>query len=297
MAKKKTTEKKRKKKKKMGVFPLILLLIFSLSLAACGYLIYGEIDKELSIKDMETDMQSFMKPAQTTSRPAASSEADNGENDVEEIDISALLEDENAYTFDWDGMLAQSEYVIGWIQVPGIERINYPVVQHPDDNQFFLTHDWKGANQSAGAIFMNRYNTSDFTDMNSVVYGHHMKAGSMFGLLKKFADQTFLDENPYFYIYTPDGRKLTYEILCCSHVKDGSDAYLMHFESPDERMAYYNMMLNNAWSKRDVELNRLDTTMMLSTCNSSAGYYERTVVLGKLIEIDLKGQPENTGME
>lgn len=289
MAKKeKTTEKK----KRMGFFPILLLLICIVSLVICGYLIYGEIGKELSIKDMETDIQTFMKP-QTSQKSETNEEETNG--DESEVDLS--IYEEEAYTFDWEGMMAQSEYVIGWIQVQGIDRINYPIVQHPDDNQFFLTHDWKGASQSAGAIFMNRYNTKDFSDMNSVIYGHHMKAGSMFGLLKKFADQTFLDENPYFYIYTPDGRKLTYEILCCSHVKDGSDAYLMHFESPDERMAYYNMMLNSAWAKRDVELNRLDTTIMLSTCNSSAGYYERTVVLGKLIEIDLKGQPENTGME
>lgn len=288
----KTAEKKRKKKK-LGIFPVILLLVFSISLAACGYLIYGEVDKELSIKDMEDDIQSFMKPAQNTPNPVT----DTGTDDTYNTNADTALQEEDTYTFDWEGMMAQSEYVVGWIQVPGIERINYPVVQHPDDNQFFLTHDWKGGTQSAGAIFMNKYNSGDFSDMNSIIYGHHMKAGSMFGLLKKFADQTFLDENPYFYIYTPDGRKLTYEILCCSHVKDGSDAYLMHFESPDERIAYYNMMLANAWAKRDVELDRLDTTVMLSTCNSSAGYYERTVVLGKLIEIDLKGQPENTGME
>lgn len=270
-----------KKKKGLGFFPLLLLIICLGSLAACGYLMWGEIDKELSIKDMETDIQAFVKPQETQASEPSSEGA--------ESTVTCL--------FDWEGMMSESDYVIGWIQIPGIERISYPVVQHPDDNQFFLTHDWKGANQSAGAIFMNKLNAADFTDMNSIIYGHHMKAGSMFGLLKKFADQKFLDENPYFYIYTPDGRKLTYEILCCSHVKDGSDAYLMHFESPDERMAYYKMMLSSAWAKRDTELDRLDTTVMLSTCNSSAGYYERTVILGKLIEIDLKGQLVDTAAE
>lgn len=278
---KKTAEKKHKKK--MGFFPLLLLIIFLSSLLACGYLLYGEINKELGIKDMEDNIQTFMKPSVT---------AQTGTVQYNEVSSETIASDTDTYVFDWEGMMAQSEYVIGWIQVPGIERINYPIVQHPDDNQFFLTHNWKGANQSAGAIFLNRYNASDFTDMNSVIYGHRMKAGSMFGSLKYYADQKFMDEHPYFYIFTPDGRKLTYEIICCSSVTDGSDAYLMHFESPDERMAYYDMMLYNAKTKRDVELNRFDTTVMLSTCNNT-GYYDRVTILGKLTAIDLNGQPEN----
>lgn len=280
---KKTAEKKRKKK--TGFFPILLLIIFLSSLTACGYLLYGEINKELGIKDMEDNIQTFMKPSETTHTDQTINKQDN------DVSTDITTSDADIYVFDWEGMMSQSEYVIGWIQVPGIERINYPIVQHPDDNQFFLTHDWKGANQSAGAIFLNRYNASDFTDMNSVIYGHRMKAGSMFGSLKYYADQKFMDEHPYFYIFTPDGRKLTYEIVCYSKVTDGSDAYLMHFDSPDERMAYYNMMLYNAVTKRDVELNRFDTTVMLSTCNNT-GYYDRVTILGKLTAIDLNGQPE-----
>lgn len=287
---KKTTEKK----KPLGFFPILLLLIFILSLGACIYLAYGEVNKEIGIKDMEEDIQTYMKP-QTSSNPAVEQK-----NDMPDAEV----ESEDAYVFDWEGMLEQSPYVVGWIQVPGLERINYPIVQHPDDNQFFLTHDWKGAKQSAGAIFMNRYNAKDFTDMNTVIYGHRMKAGSMFGLLKKYEDQSFMDEHPYFYIYTPDGQKLTYEIICCSYVTDGSDAYLQHFNSPDERMAYYDMMLHplskgkGCITKRDVELDRLDSTVMLSTCNKSgSGYYDRTVILGKLTAVDVNGQPENWDIE
>lgn len=269
----KTAEKKRKKEKR-GFFPTLLLLIFLGSLIACGYLLYNEINKEVGIHDMENNIQSFVKQP---------SNSDNNKKPTK---------DKDTYTFDWKGLMKKSKYIVGWIQVPGIERINYPIVQS-DDNQFFLTHDWTGAYQSAGAIFMNKYNASDFTDMNSIIYGHRMKAGSMFGLLKYYESQDFMDKNPHFYIYTPEGRKLSYEIICCSHVKDGSDAYMQHFESPDARMAYYDMMKYNAVAKRDVNLDRFDTTVMLSTCNSSAGYYERTVVLGKLTAVDLNGQPED----
>lgn len=268
----KTTEKK-KKKNKRGFFSTLLLIIFIGSLIACIYLLYKEINKEMGIHDMENNIQSFVKPSDDSNKNKKSKRKDT-------------------YTFDWEGLMKKSKYVVGWVQVPGIERINYPIVQC-NDNQFFLTHDWTGAYQTAGAIFMNKYNTPDFTDMNTIVYGHRMKAGSMFGLLKYYESQEFMNKNPYFYIYTPEGRKLSYEIVYCSHVKDGSDAYMQHFNTPDDRMAYYDMMKRKAVAKRDVNLNRFDTTVMLSTCNSSAGYYERLVVLGKLTAIDLNGQPEN----
>lgn len=277
----KTAEKKQKRR--FSFFPIFLLILFLGSLTACGILLYGEVNKEIGISNMEEDIKSFVKPQEPS------------------VDPSEILPEEETYTFDWEGLMEESPYVVGWIQIPGIERINYPIVQHPEDNQFFLTHDWKGARQSAGAIFLNKYNVADFSDMNTVIYGHRMKAGSMFGMLKHYEDQTFMDEHPYCYIYTPNGQKLIYEVICCSYVTDGSDAYLMNFESPDERMAYYDLMLHpyskqtgkGCITKRDVELDHFDSTIMLSTCNKSgSGYYDRTVILAKLVGVDINGQPE-----
>lgn len=291
--KKKPPKKDEGANKSAALLPIILLIIFLSSLAACGYLLYNEVNKELGIKDMEDNLQAFIKPSM---QGHTDTDKENDRKEQTPASTGPALQDASAYTFDWEGMLEQSDYVVGWIQMPGIERINYPVVQHPDDNQFFLNHDWTGAYQSAGAIFMNKNNSPDFTDMNTVIYGHRMKTGSMFGYLKRYADEKFMDENPYFHIYTPDGRKLTYEAVCYSSVTDGSDAYLMHFETPTERLAYYQMMIHNAKAKRDVKMGKFDTTVMLSTCNGS-GYYDRVVLLGKLVAIDLDDQPEDWGTD
>lgn len=271
-------EKSPKKKKKRGN-PL-LLFIFLISLAVCGYFLVQEIQKELSIREMEADIQTYIKVPEPDTEDEEAPEA------------------ETVNSFDWDGLLSESPYVIGWIQIPGSERVNYPIVQHPEDNQYFLTRDWKGDAQAAGAIFLNRHNSSDFTDMNSVIYGHRMKSGSMFGTLKYYEDQAYLDEHPYVYIFTPEGRQLTYEIICCAHVSDGSDAYLMSFRTPEERMAYYDMMLRRAITRRDMELGPFDTTILLSTCGAAGSdYYARVVVLAKLIGIDVTGYPEGTETE
>lgn len=297
-----TAEKKPPKKKKNGAVSIILLILFLCSLSMCLFLIYIEVDKEIGIQDMETDIQEFVRPQAVPTPSADKQQETNAPNDSAENDAGQepAATEPAGYVFDWEGLMSQSQYVVGWLQIPGIERINYPIVQHPDDNQFFLTHDWKGNDQAAGAIFMNVNNTPDFTDMNTVVYGHRMKSGSMFGMLKQYESQEFLDENPYFYIYTPDGSKLTYEAICYSHVHDGSDAYLMYFASPAERDAYYKIMLDAAFASRDVELGSFDSTVMLSTCDKDtrSDYYARNVLLGKLIEVDLDGQTEQwTDME
>lgn len=284
-------EKKPPKKKKGGPVSVLLLIIFLCSLSMTVFLGFIEVDKEIGIQDMEEGIQEYVRP-QAAEAPEPTGQDSEGPLDGGDVDVQ---EPEPAgYVFDWEGLMAQNSDVVGWLQVPGIERINYPIVQHPDNNQYYLTKDWKGNDQAAGAIFMNVNNTSDFTDMNTVIYGHRMKSGSMFGMLKQYESQEFMDENPYFCIYTPDGSKLTYEVICYSNVHDGSDAYLMYFASPAERKAYYKIMLDAAFAKRDVDLGSFDSTVMLSTCDKDtrSDYYARNVLLGKLIEVDLEGQTE-----
>ena len=60
----------------------------------------------------------------------------------------------------------------------------------------------------------------------------------MFHDLEKYEDESFWKENPYFYIYTPDGRKLTCHIYSAGIVKDTSSTYLTQFASDEEYQAF-----------------------------------------------------------
>ena len=103
-------EKKSPKKKKKRGNPL-LLSIFLVSLTVCGYFLIQEIQKELSIREMEADIQTYIKVPEPDTEDEEAPEA------------------ETVNSFDWDGLLSESPYVIGWIQIPGSERVNYPIVQ------------------------------------------------------------------------------------------------------------------------------------------------------------------------
>ena len=62
--------------------------------------------------------------------------------------------------------------------------MNYPIVQAADNDKY-LHLTYEGNYNFAGTIFIDYENSSDFNDCNTLVYGHNMKNGSMFGQLKK----------------------------------------------------------------------------------------------------------------
>lgn len=95
--------------------------------------------------------------------------------------------------------------IYGWILIPGMEHIDYPVMQ-TDNNNFYLKHDWRGRWLEAGAIFVD-FNCSPHVteNRNTVIYGHNMLNGMMFSDLAKFTSKEVFDSNPYIYLITMDG--------------------------------------------------------------------------------------------
>lgn len=93
--------------------------------------------------------------------------------------------------------------IYAWITVPGTV-IDYPILQHASDNTYYLMHNIDGSYGYPGCIYTENMNSKDFTDNNTVIYGHNMKNGSMFAQLHKFEDPDFFNENREVLIYLPD---------------------------------------------------------------------------------------------
>jgi sortase B len=102
--------------------------------------------------------------------------------------------------------------IIGWITVGGT-RIDYPVVRGRD-NDYYLVNDIYGERSRAGAIFMDYRSMAD--SPVRVIYGHHMKDGSMFGDLFKFLQPHFMEKHPYIILYGADGG---YEVFRIAEVR------------------------------------------------------------------------------
>jgi len=102
---------------------------------------------------------------------------------------------------DWDELHAMSENVIGWIYSPGTP-IDYPVMR-ADDYQYYLSRLPDGRFNANGSIFLDFNHAPDFSDPLSVLYGHHMRSGKMFGSLNGYRSQSFYDSHPVMFLYTP----------------------------------------------------------------------------------------------
>ncbi len=104
--------------------------------------------------------------------------------------------DENGVLLSYSTLLRQYPYMVGWITVPGT-IIDYPVVQC-DDNNYFLTHDYKCEESKNGAIYLDFLVDFEYGNIsrNVVIHGHHMKSGVMFANLVKYDDPEFLKANP-----------------------------------------------------------------------------------------------------
>ena len=124
---------------------------------------------------------------------------------------------------DWDAIKAENKDIYAWIYIPNT-KVDYPVLQHPTDDTYYLNHNLDGSEGYPGCIYSEKLNKKDFSDSNTVLYGHNMKDGSMFETLHNFEDNQFFEDNCYIYIYTPE-KIFVYEIYTASEF---SNEHLLH---------------------------------------------------------------------
>lgn len=179
---------------------------------------------------------------------------------------------------DFDGLRQQNPDIKAWIQIPALD-ISYPVVQG-EDNCYYLHHLSDGQKNKNGSIFIDCHNGSDFTDQNTIIYGHNMKNGSMFGKLDRYKDKTLFEAYPSFYIYLP-GKVLEYRIVSCYAGRTGSVAYTYQFSEVKDFQNFITKIISQSDYDTGIEVAEGDRIVTLSTCmNTDLNY--RYLIHGKL---------------
>ena len=168
---------------------------------------------------------------------------------------------------DFDKLRKTNKDVVAWIQFDEPEKISYPVVKGID-NDNYLTTTFEGKKNSSGAIFVDAANAGDFSDKNTFIYGHNMKNGSMFGQLRKFKAKEYYEQNPYFYIYTPDGKEIKYQIFAVCIVEDTSKSYTRFYSGDEEYLDYLKYIKSIARYDTGAELTAESQIVSLSTCTN-----------------------------
>lgn len=158
--------------------------------------------------------------------------------------------------------------IYAWIHIPDT-KIDYPVLQHPDDDSYYLDYNIDGSKGYPGCIYTELCNSKDFTDPHTVLYGHNMKNGTMFAGLHDYRDMEFLEEHPYIYIYTPD-RTYVYRIFGAYEFSAVHLVRNFDLSNPEIFQIYLDGIFEIRDMKanilQDIEVNSEDRIVTLSTC-------------------------------
>lgn len=262
---------------------LIALCVFVFS----GYTLYGFYKEYKKGSDEYDNLENSYAVEQQQSEDYDALEDDAAVQSITGREVETVIENGREVTLptmsnpiDFDELINVNNDIVGWLRIRALD-ISYPVVQG-EDNDFYLHRTFEKEDNFAGCLFLNCENNGDFTDQNTVVYGHNMKNGSMFGKLKNFREEETFNKSKYFWIFTPEFI-YQYRIFSAVVVNKTGLTYQTFFT--DEQFNEYitNVFENSEVDNTGVEVTKEDRIVTLSTCTGDDA--TRFVVLGKLAQV------------
>ena len=164
--------------------------------------------------------------------------------------------------------------IYAWIRIPGTP-IDYPILNRKGDNEYYLKRNYYRYADTRGSIFTEDYNNRDFNDPVTLIYGHNMSSGSMFGSIQKtYTKKSFMQSHKELQIILPD-KTYTYEIFAAVPY---SNIHLMYYYDFTNTYVFTEVMNDilsvramNAVVDKTVKVNPDDHIVILSTCLSGNG--------------------------
>lgn len=281
--------KKKNKKVLLNVLVIIILLVmfllaWELAKVMMGYVQsrreYGEI-RNAAVISMSTQ-----EPLVNTNIEGADGTADRNPEfsaGVANKGESAEAEPVCPIAVEFETLWETNKDIVGWVYLESLD-ISYPIVQAQDNDKYLHT-SVKGTYNSAGSIFIDAWNHADFEDPHTIVYGHNMRNGTMFGSLKKLSKQQAVEQMiedtgqaPVFWIITPQ-EQYRYEIFSIHAVAAGGDTYALFSLADETYVEFVNRMAKESEvTLPQREYSRVDRMVTLSTCTGNDAY--RLVVQG-----------------
>jgi len=173
-----------------------------------------------------------------------------------------------------------------WLEIPGT-NVFHPVMQHAQDDAYYLDHDAQGNSDNYGALYTESvYNTFGFDDPVTVIYGHRMNNGSMFGTLQKYYSGNF-EKYRSVYLHMPDGERREYTVFAAVIQSNLHILHYNNFYSPRVFTRYFNDVYSTR--KLGIVLDEQmrpqpgDKVIILSTCIKGDSNL-RYLVMAKLNE-------------
>ena len=267
-------------KTQKAVLALLLTCVFALS--ACGN---AAADSSSSAASSNAPVSAAESSEPVSEEPSAESSDEENSEEPSEISDEASSEEESEESGE-----ETSEYVYedvnfavyqkinkdiyAWIRIPGTP-IDYPILNRKGDNEYYLKRNYYRYADTRGSIFTEDYNNRDFNDPVTLIYGHNMSSGSMFGSIQKtYTKKSFMQSHKELQIILPD-KTYTYEIFAAVPY---SNIHLMYYYDFTNAYVFTEVMNDilsvramNAVVDKTVKVTPDDHIVILSTCLSGNG--------------------------
>lgn len=196
-------------------------------------------------------------------------------------DAPPLDENQVPIYVDFNALFSKNEDIIAWVYCPNTP-INYPIVKG-EDNDYYLRRLLDGTKNIAGTLFADFKNSADFSDHNTIIYGHNMRNDTMFGTLPDYAKQKYYNAHPVWYLLTPEANYKV-ELVAGFITPDDSEIYRIT-EDRKAIDAQVAIAIKKSKFKSGVTIESTDKLVTFSTCT-----YEyknaRFVLIGVLRELE-----------
>ena len=250
-----------------------------------AYLLEGRKSQDVTAELIQQAVRT-PQPQETKGQPvhtlrptsdAAESVPDADDETADEQETTHTAPDE-LLSVDFDTLQSVNPDIQAWLYMSG-SSIHSPVLQ-AEDNSTYLYRLADGSSNAHGSLFIDCRNAGDFSDWNTLIYGHNMKDGSMFGGLKKYRKQAYYDAHPEMTLFTPEK---TYRMeIFAAVTTDVSAAVYRVPAAREERDELVQWAQRNSEIECDVSIGTEDRIVTLSTC--TGGDDDRFVVLAVLRE-------------
>lgn len=207
-----------------------VLIVLAVILIAAGgtFLLFKGANDHAAEKTYEDIREAVSYPKAQEDHEDSGQSTDGGGEDDATQDVANVSEPtSDAPVIDWGMVLDSGKDIKGYLVFPALD-ISYPIVKGTD-NSFYLNHTPDGSYRFAGSIFMDSENRGDFLDVNTVIYGHNMNSGSMFGKLKHFNKDAY-NNCPYIWVCTPE-KSMKYQIFSNHLAEAQGDSTFTFFDN------------------------------------------------------------------
>ena len=288
----------KKEKKQFNIYKLFTVLLAAILLVIIGIMLRNWIVERNAEKQYE-DLAESVNRLQNQDSDNAITSADDRQNanteKMEEESQDSQEQEDSAVAginipqkqLDWNELAKVNPDIYAWIYIPGT-KVDYPVLQHPTDNTYYLNYNMNGTRGYPGCIYTEKENNKDFSDFNTIMYGHNMRNETMFETLHYYEDKAFFINDPYVYVYRGD-RVLVYEIFAAYTAGNEHILYSYDFQSQDGRQNYVDQIEKGTSGnlRNDVEVTADSHILTLSTCISGKAKNRYLVQAVLLNEDDL----------